>query len=141
MKRFLSVLVLVLVITNTSLGTVSHATMEASDYLSSYCVYITKSGNTISINYEVEGTGKMDCIGVTQIYLYERINNNSSWSHVQTYLSTDPAYASIMLDTNTSFAMDSVDYSGHSSYQYMAYVTVYAEKNGGSDSRNLIVYS
>ena len=140
MKRFLSIVILVLVIFNSALVTVSHATMEASDYLSAYCVYIDNSGNTISINYEVIGTGKMDYVGVTQIYLYERVDSNSDWSLVQTYLSSNPSYTSTMLGTNTSMKMDNVDYSGNSSYQYKAYVTVYAEKNGGSDSRNLIVY-
>jgi hypothetical protein len=140
MKRFLSIVILVLVIFNSALVTVSHATMEASDYLSAYCVYIDNSGNTISINYEVIGTGKMDYVGVTQIYLYERVDSNSDWSLVQTYLSSNPSYTSTMLGTNTSMKMDNVDYSGNLSYQYKAYVTVYAEKNGGSDSRNLIVY-
>ena len=140
MKRFLSVVVLVLVIFNFTLVTVSHATMEASDYLTAYCVDISNSGNTISVNFEVIGTGKMDYVGVTQIYLYERVDSNSSWSLVETYLSSNPTYTSTMLGTNTAFKLDNVDYSGNSSYQYKAYVTVYAEKNGGSDSRNLIVY-
>ena len=140
MKRFLSVVVLILIIFNSAMVTKSHATLEASDYLSAYCVYISNSGNTIKVHYEVEGTRKMDVIGATQVYLYERVDNNSNWSLVQTYLSSDPTYTSTMLGTNTAFKLDHVDYSGNSSYQYKAYVTVYAEKNGGSDSRNLIVY-
>lgn len=120
------------------LSTVAFATMDASHYLSFYNAYITKSGNTIKINIDVVGTGIMDKIGATEIYLYERVNSSDSWSLVQTYLSSDPAYTSSMIDTNISFFDDYVSYSGNSSYQYMAYVTIYAEKDGGSDSRNVV---
>lgn len=116
----------------------SNASIEASDYLSSYGAYITKSGNVISIHFEVEGTRRMDYLGVTHIYLYERASSNDSWSHVKTYLSSDPLYESDMMGTNTTFKMDSVTYSGTSTYQYKAYVTVYAEKDGGSDSRSIV---
>ncbi len=120
------------------LSTVAFATMEASQYLSYYSVYLTRTGNTVKVHFDVQGTRIMDKIGATEIYLYERANSYSSWSLVQTYLSTDPAYASSMIDSNASFKDDYVSYSGNSSYQYMAYVTVYAEKNGGSDSREVI---
>ena len=130
-----SVFIIVLVFL---LSTVAFATMEASHYLSFYNAYITKTGNTIKVNFAVEGAGIMDYVGVTEIYLYERANSNSSWTLVKTYLSTDPVYASAMMDSNTSYKDDYVSYSGNSTYQYMAYVTVYAEKDGGSDSRGII---
>ncbi len=120
------------------LSSVAFAAMEASQYLSYYNAYITKNGNTIKVNFEVQGTRVMDQIGVTEIYLYERPNSTSSWTLVQTFLSTDSAYASDMMDSNASFKVDDVSFSGNSSYQYMAYVTVYAEKNGGSDSRGIV---
>ncbi len=139
MKRILSVIVLIIAIFNSSLVMSTNATMEASDYLSAYSVYFSNSGNTITVYFEIEGTRQMDYIGVTQIYLYERVDSNSSWTPVQTYLSSDPTYTSAMIGTNTAFKVGHVDYSGNSSYQYKAYVTVYAEKDGGSDSRNLII--
>lgn len=117
------------------------ATMDASDYLSFYNAYISRTGNTVTVNFEVEGTRIMDYIGVTEIYLYERANSMSSWSLVKTFLSTDSVYATSMISSNTSLKLDSVSYSGSSSKQYMAYVTCYAEKNGGSDSRTLVIYS
>ncbi len=138
MKRMMircSVIILVLAVL---LSTAAYATMDASNYLTYYNSYITKSGNTVKVYIDVVGTGIMDRIGATEIYLYERANSSSSWTLVQTYLSSDPAYTSAMIDTNASFKDDYVTYSGNSSYQYMAYVTVYAEKNGGSDSRGIV---
>lgn len=138
MKRFLSVVVLMLVIFNSTLVTSSHAAIEASDYLSAYGAYITNSGNTIKIYFDVEGTTRMDYIGATQIYLFERIASDDDWTLVQTFLSSNPTYTSTMMGTNTGIKASHVDYSGNASYQYKAYVTVYAEKDGGSDSRNII---
>jgi hypothetical protein len=120
------------------LSTAAFAAMDASHYLSYYNAYITRSGNTVKVYIDVVGTGVMDQIGATEIYLYERENSYSNWTLVQTYLYSDPAYASAMMVSNASFKYDYVSYSGNSSYQYMAYVTIYAEKNGGSDSRNYI---
>lgn len=136
-KRAIRLSIIILVLT-LLLSTVAFATMEASQYLSYYSAYITRTGNTVKIHFDVQGTRIMDSIGATEIYLYERANSSSSWTLVQTYLSSDPAYASAMIDSNASFKDDYVSYSGNSSYQYFAYVTVYAEKDGGSDSRGII---
>ncbi len=130
----LAIALLIVLLLSTSV----YATLEASQYLSYYNAYITKTGNTIKVNFVVQGTKVMDQIGATEIYLYEMPNSSSSWTLVQTYLYTDSAYASDMMDSNASFKIGDVSYSGTSSYQYMAYVTVYAEKNGGSDSRDII---
>ena len=131
----LSVIIFILVII---LSTAALATTEASQYLSFYSAYISTSGNTINVNFVVRGTRIMDQIGATEIYLYEKTSSTGSWTLVQTFLYTDSAYASDMMDSNASFKDDYVSYSGNSSYQYKAYVTVYAEKDGGSDSRSII---
>ena len=123
-----------------ALSVSTYAATESSLYLSYYNAFISKSGNTIQINFDVQGTRKMDTIGATEIYLYERADSSSSWTLVQTFLSTDPAYTSSMLSNNTAFKYDYVSYTGNASYQYKAYVTVYAEKDGGSDSRGIIAY-
>lgn len=130
--------VLILLIMVLLLSSASYASNKASLYLSAYTAYITKSGNTININFEVVGTRMMDKLGTTEIYLYEKTSTYGSWTLVATYLSTDPTYAASMIGTNTGYKMDSVSFSGSSSYQYKAYVTVYAEKDGGSDSRDII---
>ena len=130
----LSAIIIILVLL---LSTAAFAAMEASHYLSSYGAYISKAGNTVKIYFDVVGTGIMDQIGATEIYLYEKTSTYGSWTLVQTYLSTDPSYAASMMGSNTGFKDDYVSYSGNSSYQYKAIVTVYAEKNGGSDSRSI----
>ena len=136
-KRVICSFVIVIILA-LLLSSAVFAAMDASQYLAYYNAYITKSGNTIKVNFEVQGTRGMDYIGATEIYLYERANSSSSWSLVKTYLYTDPAYASSMMDINTTIKDDYVSYSGNSSYQYKAYVTVYAEKDGGSDSRDIL---
>ena len=138
MKRFLSIIAFVLVLFNSTFVMPSNGAMEASDYLSSYSAYISNSGNTIKVYFDVEGTAIMDSIGVTQIYLYERVDSSSSWTHVKTYLASNPTYTDILMESHTGFHYGHVEYSGNASYDYKAYVTVYAEKNGGSDSRNII---
>lgn len=141
MKNFAVRSLVILIILALSLSTVAFASMEASYYLSSYGAYISKTGNTVEVNFDVQGTGIMDKIGATEIYLFERTDSYSSWMPVQVYLYTNPVYEPSMMNSYSSFKDDYVTYAGNSSYQYMAYITVYAEKDGGSDSRNLVVYS
>ncbi len=136
-KKTIRVSIIIIVLA-LMLSTVAFASVEASQYLSYYNAYITKNGNTVKVNFEVQGTRVMDNIGVTEIYLYERTSSYGSWTLVQTFLSSDPEYASAMMDSNVGYKDDYVSYSGNSSYQYMAYVTVYAEKDGGSDSRGIL---
>lgn len=138
MKKTTIRLLVIVVATFLLLNTVSYAAIESSDYLSAYAAYITTSGNTIKVNFDVQGTRIMDKVGATEIYLYEKTTPSGSWSLVQTYLSSDSNYYPSMIGTNTFLKMGYVTYSGSSSYQYKAYVTVYAEKDGGSDSRVII---
>ena len=127
----------ILIIMALLLSMVAYASVEASHYISSYGAYISKTGNTVKIYFDVVGTGIMDQIGATEIYLYEKTSTYGSWTLVHTFLYTDPTYATSMMGSNTGFKDDYVSYSGNSSYQYKAYITVYAEKDGGSDSRNI----
>lgn len=140
MRKSLISLTLALILLASMLSMPAHASVTSSPYLQYYSVYFSNTGNTIKVNYIVQGTEKMDKVGVTEIYLYERVSSNDDWSLVMTWLSSDPNYMSTMIGTNTTSKVDKVSYAGTSTYQYKAYVTVYAEKNGGSDSRNLIVY-
>lgn len=139
-RKFISTILVFLMIASLFATSVM-AAQEASHYLAFYGGSITKSGSTIKVNFEVQGTNIMDVVGATEIYLYERSDSNSSWSLVETYLSSDSTYTSQMINTNSSIKHSHVSYSGSSSMQYMAYITCYAEKDGGSDSRAIIVYS
>ena len=115
------------------LSSVAFASMNSSAYIASTSAYISKSGSDIKVYFLITGKNFMDKIGATYIYLYER--NGNTWSLVQTFDSTDPAYSAQMMGTNTSAKSSHVTYtSGDSSKYYYAIVHFYAERNGGSDT-------
>ncbi len=138
-KAFRSILIFFII--SVAISSTCFASNKASYYLSYYAASISKTGNTIKVNFEVQGTGIMDVVGATEIYLYERESGSYSWTLVETYLSSDSTYTNQMINTNSGIKHSHVSYNGSSSMEYMAYVVCYAEKDGGSDSRNLIVFS
>ena len=141
MKKIIIRPIIIILIVALALSSTCYASKKASYYLSYYEASISKTGNTIKVNFEVQGTSIMDVVGVTEIYLYERASGTYSWVLVNTFLSTDSTYTSQMINTNSGIKHSYVSYSGSSSKQYMAYVVCYAEKDGGSDSRDIVVYS
>ena len=42
--------------------------------------WITRSGNTVKVNFSIVGNGTMDKIGVKYVYLYEK--NGTDWHRV-----------------------------------------------------------
>lgn len=109
---------------------------KASRFISSYLSYIAAvGGGKIQIWFDVDGVSKMDCIGAAQVVLYES-KDNKSWTKVKTYYYT--SYSG-MTATNRVNYTSYVPYSGVSGRYYKATVTVYAEKDGGCDSR--LVYT
>lgn len=109
---------------------------QASYYLSSYSSYVAAVGDgKIQVWFDVVGKGSMSRIGATRVILYES-KDNKSWTSVKTFRYTD--YSS-MTATNKAAYVGSVSYSGVAGRYYKATVTVYAAKNGGSDSR--LVYT
>lgn len=139
MRKRITIALLFILVLSLLLSTTTFAAMDASNYLQYYNAYFITSGNTINVYFDVQGTRIMDKVGVTEIYLYERDNSSSSWTLVHTYLSTDPMYSSTMMGTNMNYKYDHVSYAGSSSKQYTAYVTFYAEKNGGYDTRSVTI--
>lgn len=109
---------------------------QASYYLSSYSSYIAAVGNgKVQVWFDVGGKGTMSRIGAARVLLYES-TDNKSWTKVKTYLYTD---YSNMTATNKMNHTSYVSYSGVAKRYYKATVTVYAAKDGGSDSR--LVYT
>lgn len=143
MKRLFSKKVLILLtcfilITATPIAlaaeTIDEETVEprASQYLSSYMAYIAPVGSgKIQIWFDVEGTTVMDKIGSTTIVLKES-TNGTSFTTVKTFKVA--SYSSMLASNKVSYT-SYVPYSGTAGRYYQAVVTVYAEKNGGSDSR------
>lgn len=114
------------------LSMVAFAAMTESDYIAATSAWITRSGNTVKVNFSIVGTGTMDKIGVKYVYLYER--NGSDWDLVETFEYTDPDYDDIMMDSDIHAHAGYLPYSGSASKSYYADCRFYAEKNGGSDT-------
>lgn len=137
-KKFLTLLTCLMLITVTSIALAAEVTDEgtveprASSYLSSYMAYIAPVGSgKVQIRFDVEGTGVMDKIGTTTIVLKES-TNGTSFTTVKTFKVA--SYSSMLASNKVSYT-SYVPYSGTAGRYYQAVVTVYAEKNGGSDSR------
>lgn len=114
------------------LSTAAFATMNASAYITATNAFITRSGNTVEVNFSIVGNGTMDKIGVKYVYLYEK--NGDSWDLVKTFSYTNPQYEPTMIDTDISGHAGYLSYSGYASKNYYADVRFYAERNGGSDT-------
>lgn len=109
---------------------------QASYYISNYFGYIAKSGNTIQPVFSVSGTGMMEEIGATEIYLYES-TDGVNYSMVKSY--RDSNYPS-MIAFNTSYHGGYMTYYGNANCYYKAYVCVFASRNGGGDARYFWIY-
>ncbi len=106
---------------------------QASLYLNMYTADIWSAGSGIvRIYFDVSGTGIMDEIGSTKILVQRQVV--SGWSVVHTYT---PATNPEMIDTDTGFHSGLFSYAGVPGDTYRAVVTVYAGKDGGSDSRTI----
>ena len=130
-KRCLRILVLVIAMA-LIMSMVAFAAMTESDYIAATSAWITRSGNTVEVNFSIVGTGMMDKIGVKYVYLYEK--NGNSWDLVKTFAYTNSQYASTMMDSSSSGHAGYLSYSGSASKSYYADCRFYAEKNGGSDT-------
>ncbi len=125
------IITLIIVLT-LLLSTAAFADMNASAYIAATNAWITRSGNTVNVNFSIVGTGNMDKIGVKYIYLYEK--NGDSWDLVKTFSYTNSQYELIMMDTDIGAHAGYLSYSGSASKNYYADCRFYAERNGGSDT-------
>lgn len=108
---------------------------RASEYLSSYTAYMhANGGGSVSVCFEVFGTGTMDDIGALTVQLQESTDGGSTFTTIKrfSYLNY-----STMLKHGTGKCVSSVSYDGVTGRYYQAYVTVYAAKGSGSDSRSI----
>ena len=135
----LLILVLSLCFSSTALAALPEEDVvepQASLYLSAYSAYMYDHGDgLVSVWFEVQGTGTMDKVGATKIIIQEKVKGTSSWDDAKTC--TYPSYSALM-DEDDSVHGSNIGYYGTVGNSYRAYVTVYAEKNGGSDSRTIL---
>ncbi len=130
-KRTFRIITLIVVLT-LLLSTAAFAAMNASEYIAATNAWITRSGNTVEVNFSIVGTRTMDKIGVKYVYLYEQ--NGNCWDLVKTFSYTNSQYELIMMDTDIGAHAGYLSYSGSSSKNYFADCRFYAERNGGSDT-------
>ena len=129
-------LALLLLCTSSAMGAtpISDDT-EASDYISYTSVAASRTGNTVRIDFEIQGTGSMIKIGTTYIYLYS-VDANGYESLVKTYYYlSGESYASQMMGYFTGYHDGYVTYAGSSGYTYYAQVVFLANNSSGGDSR------
>ena len=105
-KRFIC-LALALIFSLGLCPAASAATPRASLYLSSYCAYCyAEDDGSVSVWFEVEGTGLEEVLGVLSITVQERAPGSTGWSHVKTYRHQDYPH---LLSYNDDFHYGSVD--------------------------------
>lgn len=112
----------------------AYAATRASAHLDSYRAACTaEKGSKIAITVEVDGTGLMDDIGATKIYVYKSTDNEHFYL-LRTFDSKDyPA----MMEHNVYYYYDTpIIFQGVSGYYYYVHVDVYAAKDGGSSTRS-----
>lgn len=130
--RRLTSLILTLCMISTILT--SFATARSSAYLDAYSAGCNpRSGGEIAVWVDVSGTkAKMDCIGADEIYLYESTDGTNF--HCQKIFNRS-AYPNMTITNASDYYKTAVTYQGTPGYYYYALVFVYAEKDGGSDTK------
>ena len=107
-------------------------TRDASPVLDSYMVGLYAEGNgSMSIEFEVFGTGFMDRIGVSYILIEEEILPGT-WVPFDTV--TPDIDDETFFSTDIYIHKDSYTFSGTPGLRYRATITAYAELDGISDT-------
>lgn len=132
MKRILSTIICLILVFSLIGTSAAFAAVESNAYISSFSGAVTVANNgTVTVNFGTMGTGKMDKIGAYAISVYE----NGSW--VATYYAANPLYSSTMMDTDAYQFYGYVTYAGTKGNTYRAFITHYAEKDGGCGTEGL----
>lgn len=110
------------------------AAARSSAYLSMYSAGCNpRSGGEIAIWVDVTGTkAKMDCLGADKIYLYES-TDGTNFTRVKIFNRSD--YPNMTVTNANNYYKTAVTYQGTVGNYYYAVVYVYAEYNGGSDTK------
>ncbi|MDR1159153.1 MAG: hypothetical protein LBK69_00790 [Syntrophomonadaceae bacterium] len=128
-KRFMRMVVLVLILSMAILPATMAAEARASYYIDNCNARIAATGNgNLRINFNITGTGLMTNIGATRIDV-----KNSNGLTVKTFFSANSLYSN-MMGSNAYYHLSSVTYAGTSGSYYYAVVTFYAGNSTGSDT-------
>lgn len=137
MKKNLRLLILFVLIAALCIPAAAIAgETRASLYIASY---MAKAGSTggkaVETAFSITGTGPMEDIGATDVYLYEKLPGSSSWTLAK-YYSYAQSGNGHMMGKNNNLHSSYVSYTGVSGAQYYAVIYFWAGKNGGGDSRD-----
>lgn len=125
-------LVIVFIMTFTSSVFSSVAMARNSDYIDNYCAYLySPDAGKVQAWFELKANYTSDKVGAQTIFL-QVSDDQKSWTNVQTFKYWD--YPNMMASdtiSNATYVETSVE-SGH---YYRACLTLYVERDGGSDSR------
>lgn len=125
-KKIALILLTLLVLFN--IATVANAAIYASEYINDYFAQIKRSGNKITVAFDISCKDTMDQIGAQTILIQERQADSTSWTTVATYSYTN--YPD-MLGQDDDYYRSSVYYYGaKDDCRYRAKVYYYAEKGG-----------
>ena len=105
----------------------AYATTRASDQIFDY----DDGGGKVAIGFSIEGTDIMNSLGASKIRIYEP---NGHLAEV--FLKSDDG----MTASNKIFYGHTMYFYGTSGVEYKIIVTVFAEDDNGSDSRNITCY-
>lgn len=105
---------------------------HASEYLDSYgaSIYQGSVKGSVRIDFSVVGTERSDYVGVSELRIYE-----SGGTRVATIEGT---VDNGLLLENVIMNMGQYTYYGEPGVSYYARLTMYAERDGGSDSREYL---
>lgn len=133
-KTFKTVLLVIIMIFTLSSTALAVETRPSLYLHSNGATTTVKDNAVVRINFNALGTGTMDSIGIQTITI-EYSTDGTSWYTAKTYKSST---TSGMMGTNASSFSSYIDYSGTSGRYYRARVTLYAKKNGVSDSVQML---
>lgn len=106
---------------------------RASYYLDEYSIALDTDGDAVMcVSVSVDGVGMQDKIGISYIDIEEKVG--SRWSYFDTlYAADNPDF----YDYDSYDYMGDVYFEGTPGVEYRVIVCVYAEKDGGSDTRTI----
>ena len=128
-KRYIA-FILIIAIFCMHLSLPASAQMDSSEYIAMTYASLSQgnSSGKLVVDYSITGTSTMDTIGVSKIKVYK---SNGSWYKT--------IYGTVggLLKQNRVTVTDSYTITCVSGQSYYCEVTLYAAKNGGSDSRTI----
>lgn len=111
-----------------------NALTQASDYIQSYSINVSTSGQKVQTVFKVRATGEMTKLGTYSIRIYEYPYNSSN------LVDSKDEFDTGMTKTNSFTYSNSITYTGQSGKNYKVIVTVFARDASGSDSRTETYY-